>query len=144
MRIKQFSFDFRFNYVYVAMIIQAKICVKYNDFRLQINGKDTDLYLLKNDKIEVYVTNFGGKIVSLAPDRYGKLGDVVLGFKSIDDYLNANGPIHGALIGQVGNRIAKGKFNLNGEAILPINNNENHLHGGPEDLTTRFGCKIIR
>ena len=66
------------------------------------------------------------------------MGDVVLGFKSIDDYLSANGPYHGALIGRVGNRIAKGKFTLDSKTYsLPINNNENHLHGGPEGFNNQ-------
>jgi aldose 1-epimerase len=60
------------------------------------------------------------------------MGDVVLGFSSIDGYLKAKETFHGALIGRVGNRIAKGKFTLDGqEYSLPLNNKENHLHGGP-------------
>lgn len=60
------------------------------------------------------------------------MDDIVLGFNSIDGYRNAKEPFHGALIGRVGNRIAKGKFNLNGqEYTLQLNNGVNHLHGGP-------------
>ena len=140
MRMKPFSLiSILIMFVFCNDNSKQKFVLNTTDFQKTINGKDTDLYLLKNDKIEVYITNFGGRIVSLlAPDRYGKLGDLVLGFKSIDDYLNANGPYHGALIGRVGNRIAKGKFKLNGETyILPINNNENHLHGGPEGFNNQ-------
>ena len=92
------------------------------------------MYQLKNEIIEVYITNYGARIVSLlSPDRKGIMGDVVLGFKSIADYQKAKTPYHGCLIGRYANRIAKGKFKLNGATYeLPINNNENHLHGGPE------------
>jgi len=78
------------------------------------------------------VTNYGGRIVSLlAPDKNGGLDDVILGFSSIDGYLNANEVFYGTLVGRVGNRIAKGKFTLyDEEYTLPINNDPNHLHGG--------------
>ncbi|WP_346862014.1 aldose epimerase family protein [uncultured Draconibacterium sp.] len=108
--------------------------LKAEDFQSTVNGKATNLYVLQNGDITTAITNYGGRIVSLlAPDKNGKPGDVVLGFKSIGDYLSANEVFHGALIGRVGNRIAKGKFTLDGvEYTLPINNDPNHLHGGPK------------
>ena len=123
-----------FLFVFCTYNSKEEFVLKASDFQKTIDGKVTNLYLLKNDKIKVYITNYGGRIVSLlTPDRNGQMGDVVLGFKSIDDYLSANGTYHGALIGRVGNRIAKGKFTLDSKTYsLPINNNENHLHGGPE------------
>ena len=113
---------------------KQKFVLEINNFQTDIEGKKTDLYQLKNEKIEVYITNYGARIVSLlSPDRKGIMGDVVLGFKSIADYQKAKTPYHGCLIGRYGNRIAKGKFKLNGVTYeLPINNNENHLHGGPD------------
>ncbi|MGQ8338836.1 aldose epimerase family protein [Sunxiuqinia sp. A32] len=107
--------------------------LKAEDFQTTVNGKETNLYFLKNGDISAAITNYGGRIVSLCvPDRNGELGDVVLGFSSIDGYLNANEVFHGALIGRVGNRIALGKFTLDSvEYTLPINNDPNHLHGGP-------------
>ena len=113
---------------------KQKFVLEINNFQTDIEGKKTDLYQLKNKKIEVYITNYGARIVSLlSPDRKGVMGDVVLGFKSIADYQKAKTPYHGCLIGRYGNRIAKGKFKLNGVTYeLPINNNENHLHGGPD------------
>lgn len=104
------------------------------DFQKLLNAKQTNLYFLKNCDVKMAVTNYGGRIVSLCtPDKNGELADVVLGFKSIDDYLNANEVYHGALIGRVGNRIAKGSFELNGKSYtLPLNNGTNHLHGGPK------------
>jgi aldose 1-epimerase len=131
--------SFLFLFVFCTNNSKEEFVLKASDFQKTIDGKVTNLYLLKNDKIQVYITNYGGRIVSiLTPDRYGQMGDVVLGFKSIDDYLSANGPYHGALIGRVGNRIAKGKFTLDGKTYsLPINNNQNHLHGGPEGFNNR-------
>ena len=125
-----------FLFVFCTYNSKEEFVLNASDFQKTIDGKVTSLYLLKNDKIKVYITNYGGRIVSLlTPDRNGQMGDVVLGFKSIDDYLSANGTYHGALIGRVGNRIAKGKFTLDSKTYsLPINNNENHLHGGPEGL----------
>ena len=128
-----------FLFVFCTYNLKEEFVLKATDFQKTIDGKVTNLYLLKNDHIKVYITNYGGRIVSLlTPDRSGQIGDVVLGFKSIDDYLSANGPYHGALIGRVGNRIAKGKFKLGSETYsLPINNNENHLHGGPEGFNNQ-------
>lgn len=107
--------------------------LKAEDFQKTVDGKQTNLYFLKNGNLSVAITNYGGRIVSLCvPGKNGVTADVVLGFSSIDGYLNANVPFHGALIGRVGNRIAKGKFTLDGkEYTLPVNNGVNHLHGGP-------------
>ncbi|MCW0484508.1 aldose epimerase family protein [Gaoshiqia sediminis] len=114
---------------------ETKSCInlKAEDFQQAIDGKQTNLYFLKNGDISAAITNYGGRIVSLCvPGRNGELADVVLGFSSINGYLNAKETFHGALIGRVGNRIAKGKFVLNDEEYnLPLNNGVNHLHGGP-------------
>ena len=122
------------SFIYCEQTKKQKFVLEINNFQTDIEGKKTDLYQLKNEKIEVYITNYGARIVSLlSPDREGIMGDVVLGFKSIADYQKAKTPYHGCLIGRYGNRIAKGKFKLNGATYeLPINNNENHLHGGPD------------
>jgi len=97
------------------------------------NEMDLKSYELTNaNGMKVVITNFGGRVVSLlAPDKNGKLEDVVLGYDSLKEYLKEN-PYFGALIGRYGNRIAKGKFTLGGkEYHLPVNNGENSLHGGP-------------
>jgi aldose 1-epimerase len=106
--------------------------LKAADFQKTINGKQVGLYFLKNGQLEVAITNYGGRIVSLcAPSKNGEMADVVLGFKSIDDYLKAKGIYHGAIIGRVAGRIAGGKFDLNGSTYsLPLNSSPNHLHGG--------------
>lgn len=107
--------------------------LKAEDFRKTIEGKKVDLYFLRNGNISAAITNYGGRIVGLCtPDKNGKSEDVVLGFNSLDQYAGAKESFHGALIGRVGNRIAKGKFALDGtEYTLPLNNGVNHLHGGP-------------
>jgi len=80
---------------------------------------------------EVSVTNYGGAVTSLkTPDRHGNFGDIVLGFETLDEYVH-NPRYFGALIGRHANRIARGRFSLNGvEYQLPCNNGANHLHGG--------------
>jgi aldose 1-epimerase len=92
------------------------------------------------------VTNYGGRIVSLTvPDKNGNLVDVVLGYDSISQYLT-DGSFQGALIGRYGNRIAKGKFTLDGkEYALAQNNGENSLHGGPKGYQNVFwSCKSFK
>ena len=102
------------------------------NFNKVIDGKQVGLFLLKNANLTAAITNYGGRIVSLcAPDKNGQKADVVLGFKSIDDYLKATGVYHGAIVGRVIGRIAKGNFELDGKTYsLPTNNGANHQHGG--------------
>jgi aldose 1-epimerase len=98
------------------------------------DNEPVKLYTLKNNNgMEVSVMNYGGIIVSLkVPDKAGVMEDVVLGYDSLNQYMT-NNPYFGALIGRYGNRIEKGKFNLNGTAYsLPVNDGENHLHGGTQ------------
>lgn len=95
-------------------------------------GESVHLYTLTNAHgLEMRVTDYGGIITSLrVPDREGELADVVLGFDSLEGYL-ASSPYFGALIGRYGNRIAGGRFILDGETYtLATNNGPNHLHGG--------------
>ena len=109
-------------------------CAQLNpeNFNKVIDGKQVGLFFLKNGNLTAAITNYGGRIVSLcAPDKNGQKADVVLGFKSIDDYLKATGVYHGAIIGRVIGRIAKGTFEMDGKTYsLPINNGPNHQHGG--------------
>jgi len=104
-----------------------------SNFTTEVNGKGIQLYTLSNKRgMEVTITNFGLKLVSLyAPDRNGKLDDIVLGFSTIQDYLDTNEIYFGATIGRYSNRIAKGRFFIEGtEYVLENNNGTNHLHGG--------------
>lgn len=102
-------------------------------FHKLIDGKQVELFTLRNKNgIEMSVTNYGGRIVSLlVPDRSGKKEDIVLGYDSINGYLDNNEQYFGASIGRYGNRIANGQFKLeNIEYKLAINNPPNSLHGG--------------
>ena len=103
-------------------------------FVTEVNGKPTGLYTIKNSNgMEVCVTNFGGRIVSImVPDKNGTYQDVVLGFDSIADYINKPSDF-GAAIGRYANRINKGIIVLDGDSIqLPVNNFGHCLHGGPK------------
>ncbi len=96
------------------------------------DGKQVDLYVLSNKNgVEVDITNFGAAVVSLkVPDRHGKTDDVVLGYDDLDGYLHDKS-YFGATVGRYANRIAHGKFTLNGTTYtLAKNDGENHLHGG--------------
>lgn len=95
-------------------------------------GEEVFLYQLCNRNGAVArITDYGGIVTTLlVPDRNGKLRDVVLGFNTLDEYL-AGHPYFGALIGRYGNRIAGGRFELNGTTFkLATNDGKNHLHGG--------------
>lgn len=105
-----------------------------SDFVSEVDCKPTALYVLKNKNgVEACVTNYGGRLVSvMVPDKSGKMTDVVLGYDNIADYVASDGNF-GALIGRYGNRIAQGKFSLDGvEYELPHNDNGHCLHGGPK------------
>ncbi|TVT96945.1 hypothetical protein EJB05_57829, partial [Eragrostis curvula] len=86
---------------------------------------------LDNGRMRVRLTNVGAAITSLlVPDKNGVLGDVVLGFDSLDPYLNGTSPYFGSIVGRVANRIKDGKFSLDGvQYNLTINNPPNTLHG---------------
>ncbi|WP_184544641.1 aldose epimerase family protein [Mucilaginibacter sp. FT3.2] len=103
------------------------------NFDGNVNGKAVKLYTLKNSKgASVAIANYGGRVVSLlVPDSKGTLTDVVLGYDSLKTYQKPKEPFFGAIIGRYGNRIAKGKFSLDGKAYqLDINDGVNTLHGG--------------
>lgn len=102
------------------------------NFKAVVDGKNTGLYTLKNkNDMEVCVTNFGGRIVSImVPDKDGNMRDVVLGFESIKDYIDYPSDF-GASIGRYANRIGNGQFSLDGVKYqLPQNNYGHCLHGG--------------
>ena len=119
---------------------KGNLCgLRREDFQKTINGKQTDLFILRNEKgMEIAVTNYGCAVVAImAPDKNGKYANVVLGHDSIDHVVNSPEPFLGTTIGRYGNRIAKGKFSLNGKTYsLTINNGPNSLHGGPKGFHT--------
>ena len=110
------------------------------DFQTEIDGKKTDLYILKNQNgYEVAVTNYGGSLVAImVPDKDGQVANVIQGHDNIQDAIDSPEPFLSTLVGRYGNRIAKGKFTLEGkEYSLSINNGPNHLHGGPTGFHAR-------
>ena len=120
----------------------AAVQVTKVDFGKLPEGKTVDLYTLKNADLEVSITTYGARIVSLkTKDRDGKIGDVVLGYKSVDGYV-AEGTAKtyfGAIVGRYGNRIRSGKFSIDGhEYQIPPNNNGNALHGGPHGFDEKL------
>jgi aldose 1-epimerase len=109
-----------------------KMNLTHQSFGKTEDGKAVDLFRLTNNSgLEAAITTYGGIIVSLlVPDRQGNRADIVLGFDKLDGYLRRH-PYFGALVGRYANRIAQGKFFLNGtEYKLAQNNGPNHLHGG--------------
>ena len=112
----------------------ANLCgLKRENFQTTINGKKTDLYILRNRKgFEVAISNYGGAICAImVPDKDGKVGNVVQGHDSIKQLTSGNEPYLSTLIGRWGNRICKGQFTLNGKDYqLALNDGPNHLHGG--------------
>ena len=96
------------------------------------DGSQVSVFTLKNSAgMTVRILDFGGIITEIhAPDRDGVFADVALGFDTLEPY-RVDSPYFGALIGRYGNRIAGGRFTLDGQAYtLPVNNGKNHLHGG--------------
>lgn len=131
-------------YVGAVILLISASCVQNSNltlsglnpenFQTTVNNAQTGLYKLKNaNGMEVCVTNFGGRIVSImVPDKNGVMKDVVLGFDSIADYIHVPSDF-GASIGRYANRINQGRFVLDGDTVqLPVNNFGHCLHGGPE------------
>lgn len=115
-----------------VVVQKESVSISKNEYGTTKEGQKVDRYRLKTDKgMEVDIITYGGIITSLkVPDSNGVSEDVVLGFTKLGDYLESN-PFFGALVGRYGNRIAKGKFSIDGtDYTLATNNGENHLHGG--------------
>ena len=117
------------------------ICgLKREDFQTTLEGKDTDLYILRNRLgNEIAITNYGGAVVAImVPDKDGNYANVIQGHDNIQDVINSPEPYLSTLIGRYGNRICRGKFQLKGkEYQLPINNGPNSLHGGKKGFNAK-------
>ncbi len=102
------------------------------EFGKMPDGSQVDVYLLKSAQIEARIITYGARLIGVkAPDLAGKMEDVVLGYDTMDKWL-ADKNYLGAIVGRYGNRIAKGRFTIDGkEYRVPANNNGNALHGGP-------------
>jgi aldose 1-epimerase len=98
------------------------------------DGTAVPIYTLTSGQVEVRVMAYGAKLVSIrTPDRTGKVADIVLGYNALQDYLNDTKTYFGSVVGRYGNRIALGKFTLDGKTYqIPVNNGANALHGGPK------------
>jgi aldose 1-epimerase len=115
----------------------ALTAVAQGEVKMSIWGHTKDgiavpIYTLKSAQIEVRVAAYGATLVSVrTPDRAGKMADVVLGYDTLDDYVNDTDTYFGSIVGRYGNRIALGKFSIDGKSFqVPINNGANALHGG--------------
>ena len=110
----------------------TKVTIEKSPFGTTVEGIDVDKYKLSNQQgMEISIINYGGIITSwTAKDNNGIYEDIVLGYNELSEY-EKESPYFGAIIGRFGNRIAKGKFSIEGkEYTLAVNNGENHLHGG--------------
>jgi len=119
-----------------------------DNFKTEINGKQTSLYTLTNEKgMTVQITNYGARVVALwVPDKNGNFQDVVWGYSTIQEYLKSTDIYCGPIVGRYGNRINKGQFSLNSKNYqLTINNNGNHLHGGTIGFERKvWDAKLIK
>jgi aldose 1-epimerase len=105
------------------------------------DGSTADIFTLKNADLDIGITNFGARVVWIkTKDRDGKVGDVVLGYDSVEGYAGEKAKTYfGAIVGRYGNRVAKGQFTIDGHTYqIPVNNGANALHGGPHG----FGDKV--
>jgi aldose 1-epimerase len=111
---------------------EPKMDIQKLDFGEMPDGRKVDLYVLTNGKgLSAQIMTYGATLVSLGvPDRNGDVADITLGCDSLEGYMEAS-PYFGSTVGRYANRIANGKFTLEGiEYTLATNNGENHLHGG--------------
>jgi aldose 1-epimerase len=127
--------------------IASSMCkISKEPFGKTLDGERADIYTLRNTNgVEARICNYGGLLVSFkAPDRNGQIGDVVLGYDTLEGYLT-NSPYFGAMIGRYGNRIANGKFTLDDvQYTLATNNGPNALHGGLKGFDKKvWRAKVI-
>ena len=117
----------------------AHAAVSHADFGKLPDGSSVTIYTLKGPQVEVRVMTFGARVVSITtPDRNGKTADVVLGYDNLGDYVKDNKTYFGTIVGRYGNRIANGRFTLEGrEYQLSQNEGTNTLHGGKEGFDRR-------
>jgi aldose 1-epimerase len=110
----------------------VKTVLESKNFDTIIDGKKVTLYWIENKDVKAAFTNYGGRLIGLwVKDKNGKPTDVVVGMNSVKGFKNATEPYFGATIGRVGNRVALGKFTLEGKQYqIPLNNGKNALHGG--------------
>lgn len=116
----------------LAMTLVADCAVTKQPFGKTDIGTPVEIYTLKSGAVEVRIMTYGAIVVSVkTPDKNGKVADVALGYDNLDGYLTGNKAFFGAIIGRYANRIAKGRFTVDGVSYqLPLNDGLNSLHGG--------------
>jgi aldose 1-epimerase len=112
----------------------GQVSIHKLDWGRTIEGYPAELYTLANADLSLRITNYGARVVSVeAPDRWGQIANVVLGYKAFGSYEADTTNYLGATVGRYGNRIAKGAFQVDGNAYrIPLNDEGNALHGGPQ------------
>jgi len=124
----------------------GKLTIRKEKFGRTPDGEQVDVYIFGNGRMTVSMLNWGATVQRIeVPDRRGRLANVSLGFDNIDDYLELS-PSFGSTIGRYANRIAGGRFTLDGETYqIPTNDGDNALHGGPEGFEKRiWSAKVIK
>ena len=117
----------------------AHAAVSHTDFGKLPDGSPVTIFTLKSPQVEMRVMTFGARVVSISvPDRNGKMADVVLGYDKLQDYVNDSKTYFGVVPGRYANRVADGKFTLEGKQYnLSVNEGTNTLHGGKEGFDRR-------
>jgi aldose 1-epimerase len=112
--------------------VVTKAEVKKVEWGRSSDGQTVDIYTLRSAHVEVRAMSYGARLVSIrTPDRDGQMSDVILGYDSLQEYLNDTTHV-GGVVGRFGNRIANGTFSIDGQSYhVPLNNGRNALHGGP-------------
>lgn len=125
--------------------MHAQTTVNKEPWGKSTSGQPVELYKLSDKDLQVQITTYGARVVSIdAPDRNGKMADVVLGYDSLAAYEKDTSTYFGAIVGRYGNRIAKGTFRLNGKIYhVPVNDKGNALHGGPAGFSGKVWTAAV-
>jgi len=123
----------------MTTVVAAHAAVSHADFGKLPDGSTVTIYTLKSPQVEMRVMTFGARVVSITtPDKNGKMANVVLGYDTLEDYVKDNKTYFGVVPGRYSNRVAGGKFTLEGkEYQLSVNEGTNTLHGGKEGFDRR-------
>ena len=134
-------FRFTLRTIFVVALFGTPMwsAVKVSTWGAMPSGKPVKLYTLENGQLSIQLTEYGARVVNVeAPDRKGNRAHIVLGYDNLAQYLQDTKTYFGAIVGRYGNRIAGGRFTLEGSTYqVPPNNNGNALHGGPDGFNSR-------
>ena len=126
-------------FLMTSAVVAQQTTVTHAPFGKLAHQGTAEIFTITSPDVEMRVTSYGARVVSLATkDRDGKMGGIVLGYDNVDDYVKDTTTYFGSVPGRYANRIAKGKFTLDGQSYqLPINNPPNSLHGGTDGFASR-------